>query len=461
MLRYKTISVGSIGHLARLTLVAIMMGMLGLLSGQTQAAPSEDMPIWRVQLAVRVADVYGAETTDSVSVALNGNNRSWLDYARKNFARNDYFTYDLVMTAEKDPTTTVVKKLEDISWLRIAKTGSDPVCIRELMLLVNGKPIYRENFDAPGLWLNEGGGREPDYTVSRASLRSNSYWQNYSEIESICELPRAIYRSEMESRIQSLIGTYMHGTGLYWGHFHGRGVEISKNENQTLHVDLDLAASVSLLPNPEVDVDMDIRVSCSGGIIRFDVENIVADVEILSIFNRKMNLGSFSFTIETGQPACLPITVTGAGDIDLGISGLCRSRVRVTFLSVKVVDNLSSSGSTMTAFEFGINNQHSRYPVTGMQMFTLGREISLPAGFTFTEVTSGNLLRLLVRSNLQPHPSRHPKTGGVIDPGFRQLEVRRQYSRSSNFGRGIHTERSNVNDGYFEITYRIDVEDVQ
>ena len=50
---------------------------------------------------------------------------------------------------------------------------------------------------------------------------------------------------------------------LYWGHIHGRRVEVSKKNATHIRVDLDLAYSLpSIIPNPEVDVDFEIGFNC-------------------------------------------------------------------------------------------------------------------------------------------------------------------------------------------------------
>ena len=285
--------------------------------------PSEDTAIWRAQLRMVVADVDDAGTDDSVRVELSDGNGTWLDYGRDDFERNSDFTYDLVLTN--------LGKLDDIKYLRISKVGNDGLCLKSFDLLINGKRIYSQNLTVgrtPCRWIDSDDGHAPLLLVSRATLRANTLWQQYTQPFP----PLLIPREELESRIESIIGDKLHGTKLYWGEISGRAVEVTRKDDHTVHVDLDLAYSVDNWFDPEVDVDFDMAVTCSNGKITLTASNVqvhvdanwVTDVLSLGLVNiaehyidGRINDGlkNFTFKTEVGVPLCPTITVRPNGDV--------------------------------------------------------------------------------------------------------------------------------------------------
>jgi len=297
---------------------AITVTFFMFISQKVFCAPPENLPIWRVQFKLRTANVKDAGTDDDIKVELNNKHTNWIDYARDDFERNDTFTYDLVLDN--------VKFLSNITQIKITKTGSDAWCLRSFELLVNGKTIYFQDFGSSGRWI--GDGHPSVYTVDYATLRNNNYWKNYT----LPSIPMLITRAEIESRIEAIIGNYIHGTRLYWGHLHGRGVEAWKKNGKTLHFDLDLALEVKYWFDPEVDIDFDLNISCTNGKIVLGTSNFDADVDwdwftdivtlsIVNLVSDKMakkltsSLQTFSYTNNTGLPICPNITVKDNGDI--------------------------------------------------------------------------------------------------------------------------------------------------
>ncbi len=455
----------------------LALALLSLLAPAAFAGPPENTPVWRAQLRVRVADVSDAGTDDGVKVELNSRNVTWLDYARDDFKRNDEFTYDLALADVKNPgSPPSVSRLSDITRLTIEKTGDDGLCLKEIDLRIDGRSIYREVFEGAGLWLDSDQGRSRRYSVASAQLRQNSHWQIYPPLSFPRDLPRVFSRNELESRIESLIGTFIHGNRLYWGHLHGRGVEVTKRDDQTLHVDLDLAVEVPGF-NPEVDIDFDLVIACGGGKISAVTRNMKVDVdsswyaEVLSLSGYdaldhilrgiiRSSLEPVSFVQDTGQPLCPLITVGANGDVSLLVPAqpVVRKVVKVTFLSVKVADGISPLGSENLVFDFNVNGQVRRNPAVGTQAFQLGQPVMLPAALSFSqEMTSGNL-RLYARTALTPVVRDLSRSRQMSPSPIRWIEVRREYDGANNFGRGTHTERSTDASGYFEITYRIEVQ---
>lgn len=243
--------------------------------------PVASNTVGRIQLLVRVADVEDAGTDDGMSVRLNemsylnhpNGNLTHLDYARDDFERNSSFTYDL------DPAG--IADLGDIIQIRLEKSGSDGLCLRDFQLLVNGVTVYTRTFGNTATtcrWLDNSTGHSTVFAVTKAELRAHPQWIGYRAPS----LQLQIGRPELESRIEGLAGNAIHGTEAYWGHLYGRAVEVSRKDSSTMHVDLDLAASVDWLPNPEVDVDMDLGVGfvASGGGWELQINTVNSTVNV-------------------------------------------------------------------------------------------------------------------------------------------------------------------------------------
>ncbi len=284
----------------------------------------ENMPVWRAQVRFTTGDVKNAGTDDSVKVQLRSDNVTWVDYGRDDFERGDTFTYDL--------TLDNINRLNDITKLKIAKTGSDGWCVRSLDLIINGRVIYTRNFNSPCLWLDNDNGHSRSYTVVSSRLRAHPRWRSYRQPFP----PLVIPHEEMESRVESILGDNIHGTKLYWGHLHGRAVEVTKKDDQTIHVDLDLAYGVTALPDPEVDIDFDLRFACSAGEITLTTLNVDVDVDsawyyevvslgLIEILDYKVENGiedaftAINEAIDTGQSVCPTITILHDGSVLFGL----------------------------------------------------------------------------------------------------------------------------------------------
>jgi tetratricopeptide (TPR) repeat protein len=238
------------------------------------------LPVWRIQLRIRTADIPDAGSDDSVQVCLNSPddtyvpslNSTWLDYGPRpidpssiflldDFARGRDFPYDLLLDN--------VAELSDITMLMLHKEGSDAVAIAELSLCVNGVEVFSRQFGETTrtcLWLDEGDGHSPIYTIHYPELRAHPKWQAFLARrpqpftpDDDGELSFRIENKEIVSRIEGMVGNFLHGTSAYWGHFYGSAwVEAVRLDEQRLRVDLDLAAEATGL-NPEVDINFDLK----------------------------------------------------------------------------------------------------------------------------------------------------------------------------------------------------------
>jgi hypothetical protein len=88
------------------------------------------------------------------------------------FARGRDFTYDLML---RHPDRGRIRELTDITMLTLRKDGSDGVGIAEIELLVNGVRVFERFFGETAstcLWLDEGDGSSPTYTIDYPELRA-------------------------------------------------------------------------------------------------------------------------------------------------------------------------------------------------------------------------------------------------------------------------------------------------
>lgn len=179
--------------------------------------------------------------------------------------RGRSYLYDLVLLNAGSQGL----KIRDITQLEISKTGSNGWCIESLELIANNRVIYQKTFSG-GQWLDNSKGKQPKLVISSRSLRANAKWRAFKS-------PRpsgVIKRIELEQRIESIIGHYIHADKkVQWGKLSGRGVEVTQKDAQTVHVDLDLKAVVKYFPDAAVDVDFDIRITTRRGAIDLQILN--------------------------------------------------------------------------------------------------------------------------------------------------------------------------------------------
>lgn len=232
---------------------------------------SIDIPVWRVQLGVSVANVEHAGSDSEVRVALGDvvANSTCLDYGHDDFGRNSTFVYDLSLDN--------VSALSDIVTLQVSKFGDDMLLIRDICLMVNnGDTLFYRYFgntrnSALNLYA---------YNVAFEELRSSPYWLAFvqaSQRDRFQNVPPVkladngqfqveISREEIVSRIESLVGNMIHAEPdvrgkMQWGQLEGEAVEISRKAANRIHVDLDLEVPINNWPNPKLDVDFDLNIS--------------------------------------------------------------------------------------------------------------------------------------------------------------------------------------------------------
>jgi hypothetical protein len=295
-----------------------------------------------LQLEVAVADKSDAGTSDTVLVRLN-EEEFVLDYAdtfhfdglqkvydHKDFDRNTRFTYDVLA---KD-----VKTFADVKRLALRKKGNDGLALEQVRLIVNGVPVYARNFGSDGHWIDGNDGHPSTWEVDSQTLRSSPGWLGFEQPFP----PLRFSREEIESRLEAQLGHEISFQGsassLYWGHLHGRAVEVKRKNATTIGVDLDLAKVQKWLPNPEVDVDFDLGFTCENGRIQVALKNFDVDayepwfVHVLTLgygsaFLAGVNTGlaalatalAQTWEIDTQQPWCPEVTVDSDGSVNLSL----------------------------------------------------------------------------------------------------------------------------------------------
>ena len=231
------------------------------------ATPAGTDPIWRAQLHVKVCDVKDAKTDDAVYAELNDNNRTWLNYARNDFERNNEFTYDLVLNG--------VRSIADIRRLKIGKTGDNGLCIKTIRLAINNRNIFDRAFD--NQWLD---GSNKFITISRTSLEADEKWSAYRQPMP----PLRVTANELESRLEAMMGTVMHDLKvregkLKWNKHGSEAVTLKRKDRNTLRGDLDLKIDINNYFDQDLDLDFDLDFGCSNGALTITMKNFNAKVD--------------------------------------------------------------------------------------------------------------------------------------------------------------------------------------
>ena len=259
-------------------------GALSTLPKCTYTRDEHNIPIWRLQLRVKVADFNGAGTDSTPRASIGDDGRrfptdTYLDYGRDDFERGSDLTYDLNIGE--------MQELSDITDLALVNyaTGDNLLYVEEIALIVNydqGTPSLEDHtvfYRHFGTTANSALPLSSLYRVDHSELRSDPLWQNFvarSKVQPFLNVPKVspsadgqfeiqIPADEIVSRIESFVGHMLHADekvkGLFkWGFVHGAPVEVSHKNDKTLHVDLDLEATINNWPNPELDMDFDVEV---------------------------------------------------------------------------------------------------------------------------------------------------------------------------------------------------------
>lgn len=244
----------------------------------TYTLDNANIPIWRLQLRVKVADFSGAGLGEEpLRVYVGGNVerpavQTVVDYGRDDFEQADHFTYDLNLGHIRD--------LNDITNLVLSNRSTDALYIEEFAFVINQRDVFSRYFGATA----DSAVRIAEvfsYSVEFAELRNDPAWQlfvntskefpGFDLMPLIDTLPDGrkqivIPAEQIVSRTESLVGHMLNvdqaiRDRFRWGFISGPAVEVSKVNDKTLHFDLDLEAMINNWPNPALDLDFDIEVA--------------------------------------------------------------------------------------------------------------------------------------------------------------------------------------------------------
>ena len=231
---------------------------VALCASVSRAGPDESLQVMRAQIELSVCDVPNAGTSDAVSATMDatGGSPTWLVGPGRDFQRGGRHRYDLDLEH--------VHRLSDIAGLVVSKPGNDDLCLRELRLIINEKPIFVRTFGAGGgLWLNAS---SSTLHTDRAELRANTAWQSYawSLSEWIASGGGAILRGDLVQRLESCVGTAIHGLGFVWRSGSAAPIRLRRRNDTTVAATVDLARRVPFWFDKDVTLSFDLTL-CNNG----------------------------------------------------------------------------------------------------------------------------------------------------------------------------------------------------
>lgn len=228
----------------------------------SRPAGFEDVPVYRIVIAITTANVSDAGTDDAVYIKFNNLMAPfWLNLPGDDRERNHVDRYDIV--------TNDIQFVRDIKDITIVKAGNDGWAIKTFELIINNQLIYQQQFDP--LWIDGNDGHQPEASMLSNQLRASSLWNYNGNRATIYIPPRSYSRLDLKQMVASFTGNDLKSrSNLAWGDFNGLNtqfgddVEIKFRNSQTLEIDLDLKNS-----NPggfaaEEDEDYDLTVACNA-----------------------------------------------------------------------------------------------------------------------------------------------------------------------------------------------------
>lgn len=233
---------------------------VALCASVSRAGPDESLQVIRAQIELSVCDVANAGTNDPVSVTLDaaGSSPTWLAGPGRDFQRGTRYRFDLNLEH--------IQRLADVAGLAVSKPGPDDLCLRELRLIINEKPIFVRTFGAGdgGRWLNASTANR--LHSDRAELRANTAWQSYSWSlsEWIATGGGSTRRADLIERLQSCIATAIHDLGLVWRRRSTTPIRVRRWDDTTVAATVDLARPMPFWFDKNVTLSFDVAL-CGNG----------------------------------------------------------------------------------------------------------------------------------------------------------------------------------------------------
>ena len=268
-----------------------------------------DAAIYRIQLKVKTNTIKNANTDSPVWVQLNAKDAPYyLDKSGDDREKGKTDVHEIL--------SPNINKIRDIKMIKIGINGDDGWNFRTIELLVNGKSIYKKQFNTNGQWIDTDNKKHPSsYTINTSKLRSYRNW-NYNNLTRGIETPpTAIPVTTIKSMIESAVGNTLSGMKkVVWGKKHGKDyVSIKRVSSNRLRVDLDLKAEVKLAPDAGVDVDFDLVFNCVNGVITTEIENYSAVAK-----GYEVELGPL--TLDLRSVMLFECLIPGTGKCNSGLS---------------------------------------------------------------------------------------------------------------------------------------------
>ena len=220
------------------------------LGSSPKRGPRESTEVVRAQVELSVCDLRAAGTGDPVGVSLGGT-VTWLDYPGPDLQRRGRYRYDLLLDG--------VRTLADIRQLAMSKAGSDDLCLSQLLLIINGRPIFSRAFGG-GAWLHT------TLVTSGAELRANASWERYdfSMAEWVSTTGAVLLRREVLDRVESGVATAIHDAGLSWNDRTTPPIDIARKDDATLRVTAQLTRPVPFWFDEQLVLTFDLSVCQEG-----------------------------------------------------------------------------------------------------------------------------------------------------------------------------------------------------
>ena len=251
-----------------------------------------DIPVARVELFVRIANIAGAGNNDAVPLLLTSGdpvqvqlqgpawlvnwrpagNASWVDTtADDDFGRGVGRWYELL--------TDNVKVLSDITQITLEKPGFDDMCVAEIALRINGNGtlaglvVYRHVYGETSStcrWVTDAS----PLNIYGGDLHASSEWQAATKTPNL-----GITTNEwLRAQIQASFANTTHGTDARLG---GGSITTERLSRNTLRVRVPLLVDASIFGQAQTwaHFDLNLDSTCSNNIIHtvLTATNINAD----------------------------------------------------------------------------------------------------------------------------------------------------------------------------------------